>query len=82
MVDNNSFQVKLQDIPQIIHIHSVNYELRGVVSFSECMSNVGHYKAVCRRPNNNWEMYDDLTIKSIPVKSNMQVECEYILYTI
>ncbi|KAF0746310.1 USP domain-containing protein [Aphis craccivora] len=81
-VDTNSIQVKLQKISQLINIQNVNYELRGIVSFSGSMSNVGHYKAVCRRLNDNWETYDDLTIKSIPVKSNVLVECEYILYTI
>jgi len=56
----------------------VNYELRGICSLTGNISGVGHYKAYCRRLNNNWEIYDDLAVKSIPVKSETIVQCEYI----
>lgn len=74
--------IKLSDIPQTLQIKNVNYELRGVCSLSGNISGIGHYKAYCKRNYNIWEMYDDLAVKSIPIKSNTFVQCEYIYYTI
>jgi len=74
--------IKLSDIPPVLSIENVIYELRGICSFTGNISDVGHYKAYCRRLNNSWEIYDDLAVKPIPVKSETIVPCEYIYYTI
>jgi len=74
--------IKLSDIPPILSVQNMNYELRGICSLTGNISGVDHYKAYCRRLNNNWEIYDDLAVKSIPVKSEIIVQFEYIYYTI
>lgn len=75
--------IKLSDIPSIINIQNIFYELRGVCAFSGGdFSSIGHYKAFCKRNQNNWELFDDLELKSIPIKENTVVQCESIFYTV
>jgi len=74
--------IKLSDIPPLLRIQNINYELRGICSLTGNVSSVGHYKAYCRRVSNSWEIYDDLAVKSIPIKCETTVQCEYLYYTI
>lgn len=56
---------------------------RGIFSYiNQGQSVVEHYKAYCKRINNSWEVYDDLTIKSKLIKASNEVLCDFILYTI
>jgi len=64
-------------------IQNTTYELRGVCSFTGgTLSEVGHYKAYCKRSNGTWELYDDLAIKAIPAKRGTLVNVECLYYTI
>jgi len=77
---------RLCEIPPVLLNNSITYELRGVISFRSGKSNlrntVGHYVTYTRRNTKNWEMFDDLKNKPIPVKDTTSVPCEFLLYTI
>lgn len=78
--------IKLCDVPQIINLNYISYELRGVIHFrrgkSQLRNTVGHYTAYVKRSNKNWELFDDLKKKPVPIKETTQVSCELLLYTI
>jgi len=68
-------------------ISNIKYELRGICShrhgISRLRHSVGHYQSYCKRNSTNqWELYDDLKSKPMPVKSNSKVPCEFLVYTI
>ncbi|CAI6358114.1 unnamed protein product [Macrosiphum euphorbiae] len=80
-------QVCLDDVPLVITISNVKYELKGICSHSHGMSRlrqrIGHYQSYCKRTyTTNWELYDDLKSKPMPVKANTRVPCEFLVYTI
>ncbi|CAH1724831.1 unnamed protein product [Aphis gossypii] len=80
-------QIRLCDIPQILCNVNRTFELRGVISFipgkSKLRNSVGHYKSYVKRgASNNWEIFDDLKKKPIPVKNTTKVNCEFLFYTI
>lgn len=80
-------QIRLCDIPQILCNANQIFELRGVISFlagkSKLRHSIGHYKGYAKRgATNNWEIFDDLQKKPIPVKSTTKVNCEFLFYTI
>lgn len=78
--------MRLSDIPQILLYNSKCYELRGVVSFhpgnSKLRTTIGHYNVYAKRGTKNWQLFDDLKNKPIPVKSNQEISCELLVYTI
>lgn len=78
--------IKLCDIPQVVNLNSISYELRGVIHFhrgrSQLRNAVGHYSAYVRRCGRNWELFDDLKKKPMPIKQSTKVSCELLLYTI
>ncbi|XP_050064844.1 uncharacterized protein LOC126553771 [Aphis gossypii] len=77
---------KLCDIPQILQHNSKTYELRGVLSFkagkTKLRNSIGHYCAFAKRGTSNWEQFDDMKIKTIPVKDTKVVNCEFLVYSI
>jgi len=80
-------QVCLDDVPPVITLNNVKYELRGICSHRHGMSrlrtSIGHYQSYCKRTyTNNWELYDDLKFKLMPIKANTMVPCEFLIYTI
>lgn len=79
-------KMRLCDIPKILIHNLVTYELRGVISFhpgkSKLRNTVGHYNAYAKRGTKNWELFDDLKKKPIPIKESKIVPCETLIYTI
>jgi hypothetical protein len=45
--------IKLSDIPPLLRIQNMNYELRGICSLTGDVSSVDHYKTYCRIVNNS-----------------------------
>lgn len=78
--------IKLSDIPQLLFYGSRTYELRGVVSFKKgrtsLRNSIGHYHAYAKRGNKNWQLFDDLNKKPIPINESKTVTCEFLVYTI
>jgi len=81
-----TMDIKLCDIPQVLNMNSISYELRGVIHFrrgrSLLRNTVGHYTAYVKRCGKNWELFDDLKKKPMSVKETTNVSCELLLYTI
>lgn len=79
-------EIKLADIPQLLIHSSKTYELRGVVSYKKgrtsLRNSIGHYQAYAKRGNKNWQLFDDLNKKTIPVNESKVVSCEFLIYTI
>jgi len=80
-------QVCLENVPSVITINNIKYELRGICSHKHGMSRlrhiIGHYQSYCKRNHTNiWELYDDMKSKPIPVKASTRVPCEFLIYTI
>ena len=84
-VSNTTLKIKLNDIPEVLAIDNLSYQLRGITSFVNggelSVSSVGHYKAYCKRIS-SWEVYDDLATNSITLNSMTKVACDFILYTV
>lgn len=79
--------VCLDDVPSVLTINNIKYELRGICShrhgLSRLRNSVGHYQSYCKRHHiQNWELYDDMKSKPMPVKYNTRVPCEFLIYTI
>ena len=75
----------LNEIQKNIKIFEKEYFLRGSVSGikqGKSINEISHYIAVCRRTDENWELYDDLhqKIKLCQQKKKMTSEC--LIYTI
>lgn len=74
------------EIPQHLIYNSISYELIGVISFqpakSKLMSSTGHYNAYAIRGITNWQLFDDLKKKPIPIKENKEILCELLVHTI
>ncbi|XP_025422360.1 uncharacterized protein LOC112692054 [Sipha flava] len=85
MQTSPQFNIKLEDIPQIIVCSNETMELRGIGCYRPGLSclrmAVGHYCAVCKR-GNSWELFDDMKKHSTQMKSTTIVLCEYLVYTI
>lgn len=79
-------EVQLSEIPQLLVLNSKTYELRGVISFqrgkSSLRNSIGHYCAYAKRGTKNWQLFDDVKKKPVPVKENKKVSCEFLIYTI
>lgn len=79
-------KVRLCDIPQILVHETTSYELRGVICFHRGKSglrrSVGHYTSYTKRYGRNWELFDDLKKKPIPIKETTTVQCEFLVYTV
>lgn len=79
-------KIRLSDIPKLLVYNSIYYELRGVVSFQPAQSKLwistGHYNTYVIRGVKNWQLFDDLKKKPIPIKENNEVSCELLVYTI
>lgn len=77
---------RLCEIPLILMNDSITYELRGVIFYrtgkSILRNTIGHYMTYTRRDTKNWELFDDLKNKPIPVKDTTSVACEFLFYTI
>lgn len=75
--------IRLCNIPPVLINEAVVYELRGVISFrpgkSKLRNSIGHYITYTKRETKNWEMYDDLKNKSVPVRDIAVVPCEFLL---
>lgn len=60
------------DIFLIIICETLTYELHDVIAFrgekSKLRHSIGHYLTYTKRDIKNWELYDDLKIKPVPVK--------------
>ncbi|CAI6367533.1 unnamed protein product [Macrosiphum euphorbiae] len=78
--------IKLGEIPQVLLYGSRTYELRGIVSFkrgrTSLRNSIGHYHAYVKRGNKNWQLFDDLNKKPIPINESKTVPCEFLVYTI
>jgi len=73
------------EIPKVLHIKGITYFIRGAVIYTSgnrtgLRVKSGHYKAYCFRPNDRWEIYDDLQEKILPSK-NKKNNVELLLYT-
>lgn len=80
-----TIDIKPYDIPQVMDLNSTLYELRRVIHFRRGRSllrTVGYYTAYIKRCGKNWELFDDLKKKPVPVKESKKVLCELLLYTI
>jgi len=79
-------RVRLCDISPILISDTLIFELRGVISFhhgkSKLRNSIGHYTTYAKRDAKNWELYDDLKSKPIPVKDTTMVPCEFLFYSI
>lgn len=79
-------KMRLSDIPKILVYKYVTYELRGVISYQPAQSKLrtssGHYNAYAIRGTKNWQLFDDLKKKPIPIRENKEVSCELLVYTI
>lgn len=75
---------RLIDIPVNIKYLEKQYFLRGVVAFYSAQEDcdAGHYKAFCLRPDNNWEMYDDLLKSAMPIHSTKKIPIHILIYTV
>ncbi|KAL0128437.1 hypothetical protein PUN28_003606 [Cardiocondyla obscurior] len=54
---------KIEEIPNYIRIkegEENQYILCGIIRYEGNTATVGHYTAVCRRPNGIWEEFDGL----------------------
>ena len=71
---------KLCDISQILQHNSKTYELRGL-SFkagkTKLRNSIGHYCAFAKRGTSNWEQFDDMKKKPIPIKDTKVVNFFY-----
>lgn len=77
----------LENVPPIIKLDSIQYHLRGICSHgygrSEGIDAIGHYRSYCKRNGRrNWELYDDLNSKPIPVQPQTKIPCELLIYSI
>jgi len=76
-------ETKLYDIPQILLYNSRIYELRGVLNFRQGQSSLrksgGHYCAYAKREYRNWQKFDDLKQKAIPIKDSQMISCGVLL---
>ncbi|GFQ67701.1 hypothetical protein TNCT_150411 [Trichonephila clavata] len=62
---------KLMNMPAIIQLNNLNYRLRGIV---ECVK--AHFKAFCRRDQDNWALYDDKA-----KKASRKIVPDAVIYT-
>jgi len=80
-------KVKLSDIPLLLIHGTTAFELRGAICFhrgkSGLRTSVGHYTAYTkRRSGRQWELFDDMKKKPVPVKDTTKIMCEFLIYTI
>lgn len=66
--DSTQFQVSLSSIPQKLFIQQTEYCLRGIICFTppdtvDKLTDIGHYRAICLRSDDQWELYDDMNDK-------------------
>ena len=60
------------------------FVLTGIVAFKNSIhADARHYLAFCRNLEGRWYKYDDneVTIKAIPVKRNIEIEGALLIYT-
>lgn len=78
--------IKLCDIPPFLNYNSISYKLRGVLNYhkskSQLRNSIGHYAAFAKREEGNWELFDDLKKKPMPINGKKEVACELLMYTI
>ncbi|KAL1447913.1 hypothetical protein WDU94_003652 [Cyamophila willieti] len=73
---------KLSEIPKSLKIDNQVFSLRGVVAFQGAYSTaVGHFVGYALRPNNQFEVYDDLNNKAMSISGNKEVNLQLLLYT-
>lgn len=79
-------KIRLCDIPKLLIHKTTCFELRGVLCYHRAKSglrnSIGHYTAYAKRYGSNWELYDDLKKKPIPVKETTIIQCEFLVYTV
>lgn len=80
-------QWKLKDIPITVKANGNTFYLRRVVVFSgpersNLSLSTGHYIAYCYRPNDRWEIYDDLCKKVITTSKNKSANVEVLIYSL
>jgi len=66
---------------------TTTYELRGAICFhrgkSGLRTSVGHYTAYAKRSSGRqWELFDDMKKKPVPVKDTTTIMCEFLIYTV
>lgn len=75
----------LENIPDSIMISGIQYILRGVAVFigkrMAARTSMGHYIALTKRIDGNWEKYDDFQKKVNVVSKHMKCRIQMILYT-
>ena len=65
----NLLKVKLRDIPLLL-IHGLR-------------TSVGHYTVYAKRSSGRqWELFDDMKKKPVPVKDTTTIMCEFLIYTV
>lgn len=78
--------MKLAEIPQLLLYGTRKYELREVIGFKKgrtsLRNSIGYYHTYAKRANRNWQLFDDLNKKPIPVSESKNVFCEFLVYTI
>lgn len=80
-----SFQpTMLCDIPKSLRAGSNQiFHLRGVVAYQgEYSTAIGHFVGYFLRPNNQFELYDDLKDKCLGVSGKKEVRLQLLLYTV
>jgi len=76
----------LDIVPKSLDLKNQIYNLRGVEVFEGGLRTglrvtSGHYKAFTYRPNDLWEMYDDLK-ENVRPATKKNVNVEVLIYTI
>lgn len=83
----STFEVSLDSIPRKLYLQQTEYWLRGIICFTppdivDKITDIGHYRAICLRSDDQWELYDDMKDKKIPISNQSIFNCEILVYTI
>ena len=79
-------EIKITDIPDQLNLCGKHFHLQGAVAFkgkSKNIATIGHYVAVCKRLNNQCELFDDLLKKkSKHFQNHQKFYCQCLVYTV
>lgn len=77
--------MRLCNVQELLIYNFKTYELRGVKRLkarSSSRSSVGHYNTYTKRGTKNWQLFEDLIKKPIPIKDKKIIPCEILFYSI
>lgn len=59
----------IEEISQEVRFHNIKFALCGVIMFRK-LGEQGHFYLCVKRPNNEWQMYDDIAAKAQVIRSD------------